>query len=202
MNQNLLQFKKEFGKYGSWALWDKNGYIMGYIKKPDFQNLIKPNIVFVGLNASWKLSEDWINYHGECNNLRRPKSWKRVHASKLAEVLMEKEFEVFRGAYMTDIIKDDNNPKSNNIAEKIRDDNDFLLRNIKLFEDELKMLSNIFGLDEFHIICIGNESFKALNKITKHKIDKIWHYSAYQLGWEGVKERIRQDLRIIIKKLK
>lgn len=201
MNQNLSQFKKEFGKYGSWALWDENGYIMKYIENPDFQNLIKPDIVFVGLNASMKLPEDWINYHGECHNYGRAISWKQEHVRKLAEVLMEKEFEIFSGAYMTDVIKDDNNPKSSDISKNIINNKDFLSRNIKIFENELKMLSNISNLDKIHIICIGNKSYEVLNKITKHKIDKIWHYSAYQLGWEGVKERIRQDLRKIINKL-
>ncbi|MFA5080399.1 MAG: hypothetical protein WC472_02115 [Candidatus Paceibacterota bacterium] len=197
MNKQLLQLKKEFGKYGSWALWDENGRITEIIEKPEFQSLIKPSIIFVGLNASMELLnlEDWINYHGECCRFGKIKSWKQTHASKLAEALREKEFEVFAGAYMTDIVKDDNNPNSNNIAKEAN------LHNIELFENELNLLSKISGSDEFRIICIGNKSFDILNKITKYKIDKIWHYSAYQLGWEGVKERIRQDLREIIKKI-
>lgn len=199
MDKYLLQLKKKFGKYGSWALWNEDGSITSLISKNDFEFLLKPNIIFVGLNASMKLPEDWINYHSECCRFGKIKSWKQSHIRKLAEVLQEKEFEILKGAYMTDVIKNHYDSDSGIVANKIIRDKNLVSENIKLFENELKMLSEISGSDKFHIICIGNKSFDILNQTLKHKIDKIWHYSAYQLGWEGVKEKTRQDLRKITK---
>ncbi len=203
-NKYLPLLKKDFGKYGSWALWNEDGSITSLISKNDFELLLKPNIIFVGLNASMKLPEDWINYHSECGKycrLGKAKSWRQTHVRKLAEVLREKEFEALKGAYMTDIIKNHYDANSGVVTDKIKQDNNLISENIRLFENELKILSQISGLNRFHIICIGNKSFEILSKALKHKIDKIWHYSAYQLGWEGVKERMRQNLRAIIKKL-
>jgi len=198
MNENLLKLKKEFGKYGSWALWNEDGSIAPLIDTNNFEFLLKPDIIFVGLNASRKMPEkDWINFHSEsCKS-----TWKREHARKLAEVLQEKEYEVFKGAYMTDIVKNHYDADSDIVINKIKQNTNLLSKNISLFEHELKLLSEISGTDKFHIICIGNKSFEILNQVLKHKIYKIWHYSAYQLGQEGVKEKIRQDLRAILKKM-
>lgn len=202
MNKHLLQLKKDFGRYGSWALWNENGSITSLINKNNFEILIKPNIIFVGLNASMKLPEDWINYHSECCRFGKIKSWKQSHIRKLAEVLQEKEFERLKGTYMTDIIKNYYDSNSGIVANKIKQDKNLVSENIRLFENELKILSKISGSSKFHIICIGNKSFEILNQTLKHKMDKIWHYSAYQLGWEGVKKKIRQDLREIIKNVR
>lgn len=199
IDKHLLQLKKEFGKYGSWALWDKGGGITSFINGNDFESLIKPNIIFVGLNANGKLRKDWINYHSECCEPGRVEScWKRTHARKLADVLREKEFDALRGAYMTDIIKDHYDANSGVVASEIKKDAGLITKNLTLFENELEILSKISGSAEFRIICMGNKSFEILNPISKYKTDKVWHYAAYQLGWEGVKERIRQDLRKII----
>ncbi len=195
----LSILKSEFGKYGSWALWDRDGGIISFVNNNDFRLLIKPNVIFIGLNASGKLSKDWINYHSECCESGKVEScWKRTHARKLADVLREKEFDALRGAYMTDIIKNHYDANSGVVANKIRKNANLITENLNLFENELKILSKISGSTDFHIICIGNKSFEILSQISKYKIDKIWHYSAYQLGWEGVKERIRQDLRKIV----
>ncbi|MBI4836950.1 MAG: hypothetical protein HY813_00900 [Candidatus Portnoybacteria bacterium] len=202
MNLNLLQLKKKFGKYGSWALWDEDGSIASLVRKNDFELLLKPNIVFIGLNASTKLSEDWINYHSECCKSGKIKSWRWSHVSKLAEILREKEFEALKGAYMTDIIKNHYDSNSNVVVNQIKQDRSLVSKNIRLFEKELKMLSKISGLDKFYIVCIGNKSFEILDRVLGTKVSKIWHYSAYQLGREGVKEKIRQDLRGVIKNMK
>ena len=65
MNKYFLQLKKEFRKYGSWALWDENGGIEEIRKDENFELLIKLHIIFMGFNASYNLQKtpDWANYH-------------------------------------------------------------------------------------------------------------------------------------------
>ena len=199
MNKYLLQLKKEFGTYGSWALWDKGGEIEKIIKDKKFKSLIKPNIIFMGLNASYDLRKvaDWMNYH--FIKEKKNSSWKKEHCRKLAEVLSEPEFSYFKGAYMTDIIKTKYDPNSGDLMKAIKKDGGIITENKRLWKREMKLLSKISKSNEFHVICIGNKSFEILNQILKRGVDKVWHYAAYQLGKEGVKEKIRQDLRKIMR---
>ena len=197
MNEYLLQLKKEFGKYGSWALWDEDGGIENIINDKKFISLIKPNIIFMGLNASRDLREDidWVNFHFQkIRNL----SWRREHCRKLADVLSEPEFSYFSGSYMTDVIKNNYASSTGKLMKAIRKDKGIIATNVELLKREMNLLSRISGSDKFIIICNGKKSFDILNQVSKHEVYKIWHYSAYQLGWEGVKEQIRQDLKKIM----
>jgi hypothetical protein len=198
MNEYLLQLKNEFGKYGSWALWDEDGGIENIIKDKEFISLIKPNIIFMGLNASCDLREDidWVNFH--VLETKKNMSWRREHCRKLADVLSEPEFSDFSGSYMTDFIKTKYDSSSGDLIKAMKNDESIIAENEKLLKQEMKILSKIFGSDKFIIICNGNKCFDILSQLYKGRIFKIWHYSAYQLGWEGVKERIRQDLREIM----
>lgn len=204
MNKNLLQLKKEFGKYGSWALWDNFGRFFPLLNKDNFGDLIKPNIVFLGLNASRELRNDWVNFHQE-GMVDRIKTWSQDHVKWFVDVIMEDEFSFFQGAYMTDIIKDHFDSESSIIGNKTKSDKSIISKNLELFRKELNLLSKISGEEKFKIICIGGKVFNTLNSISEfyssgnYQIFQIWHYAAYQLGREGVKERIRQDLREIIK---
>ncbi len=200
MNDNLLRLKEDFGKYGSWALWDDFGRITPFLNKDNFEELIKPNVIFIGLNASIEVLGDWMGYHQEC----RSESWQAptFHIRKFAEVLKEEELEVFRGAYMTDIIKNHFDPNSNIVIEKIKNCENILYENLNLFIEELELLSKFSKKNSFKIICFGAKVFEIMNKIPRfhhpdYQIGQIWHYAAFQLGEEGVKDRIREDLRRI-----
>jgi hypothetical protein len=199
MNEYFLQLKNEFGKYGSWALWDEDGGIENIIKDKELISLIKPNIIFMGLNASRDLRDniDWANFHFHKNI--KNQSWRREHCRKLANVLSEAEFACFSGSYMTDVIKTKYDSNSGDLSKAIKEDESIITENAKLLIQEIKLLSKISGLDKIIVICNGNKCFDITSQLYKGRIFKIWHYSAYQLGWEGVKERIRQDLREIIK---
>lgn len=202
MNEYLLQLKREFGKYGSWALWDEDGGIDNIIKDERFISFIKPNIIFMGLNASRDLREhiDWANFHFQ--KTIGDSSWKREHCRKLADVLSEPEFSFFSGAYMTDVIKTRYDSSTGNLIKAIKKDGRIIKENEELLRREMTLLSKISGSDKFIIICNGKKSFDILSQLYqlyKGRVYKIWHYSAYQLGREGVKKRIRKDLREIMK---
>jgi hypothetical protein len=199
MNEYLRQLKEKFGKVGSWALWDQDGRIENIIKDDNFISLLKPNIIFMGLNASRDLRDnfDWANfhYHKTINNI----SWRREHCSKLANVLLEKEFVCFRGAYMTDVIKTEYYSSSGELIKAIKKGYSIIDKNYKSLKQEMDLLSKISGSDKFIFICIGNASFDILSQLYKGTIHKIWHYSNY--GLEDVKKRIREDLREIMPRL-
>ena len=156
-------------------------------------------VVNYRLHRLWPLCDlhDWANFHFQKNI----KSWKREHCSKLAHVLSEPEFSCFSGSYMTDVIKTDYASSTADLMKALKNDKSIIATNEDLLNKEMKLLSKISGSDKFVIVCNGKKSFDILNQISEHEVYKIWHYSAYQLGWEGVKQRIRQDLRKIMKGL-
>ena len=146
MNKNLQKLKEEFGKFGSWALWKKDGSLK--INRQNFQSLIKPNIIFIGLNASFDLRtvDDWSNYHVIKN--KKGSSWRKEHCRKLAEVLSDHRFSFFSGAYMTDIIKNDYSSDSSKVKNIIDQ------KNKRLFLREIKLLSSISASNKFILIFI------------------------------------------------
>ena len=187
MNKNLQKLKEEFGKFGSWALWEKDGSLK--INRKNFQSLIKPNIMFVGLNASFDLRtvDDWSNYHVIKN--RKGSSWRKEHCRKLAEVLSDPQFSFFSGAYMTDIIKNDYSSSSSKVKNIIDQ------KNKQLFLREIKLLSSISASDKFIVICIGDKSFEMVKAIGIFKDDifKVRHYSSRGTHNE-LKKKICADL--------
>jgi hypothetical protein len=197
MNKQLLNLEKEFGNFGSWALWDKNGNIEGAIENKKLESLIKPNIIFVGLNASYDLrtADKWKNFHYIAN--KKNSSWKKEHCRKLADVLCEPEFLCFRGAYMTDIIKNDYNSNSIDVTKTLERNEDIISENIKLFKREMELLSGISEADSFFIICMGNDAFNLTIKAINNNVYKIVHYSS-RGSFEAIKEKIRRDLKKII----
>ena len=102
---------------------------------------------------------------------------------------------------MTDVIKTDYASSTADLMKALKNDKSIIATNEDLLNKEMKLQSKISGSDKFVIVCNGKKSFDILNQISEHEVYKIWHYSAYQLGWEGVKQRIRQDLRKIMKGL-
>lgn len=211
MNKYLLQLKQEFGKYGSWAIWSENGKIKEVIKNKNFESLIKQNIIFIGFNASYDLRKafDWANYHFIKD--KENSSWKKEHCRKLAEVLQEDEFKMFKGAYMTDIIKSHYDSNSGVMARKIDKDKTIIEENKQLLKKEMELLKKISMFDKFLVVCIGNKSFEITKEIIESNVYKIYHYSNWSdksnkdkkiKGYQKVQERIRQDLRKIIKNVR
>ncbi|MCG2700534.1 hypothetical protein L6274_05820 [Candidatus Parcubacteria bacterium] len=208
------QLKQEFGKYGSWAIWDEDGSITEKIKKDNFQTLIKPDAIFLGLNATIKLTNDWINYHSECQEFKK-KKWGQEFIKNLADLIMSDEFSALRGSYMTDIVKDVDLPESSKVIKELKSNPEILSRSKNIFEKELNLLLKISLTDKFRIICIGRDTFDILcrdwdiptkrisNKMRFASIEKYnrsfdilesYHYSYRK------KENIKQDLKEIIKK--
>jgi len=88
-DQKLKNIANYYGKFASWAVWDKsNPKVLSFIERSITK--LHTNVVIVGLNISQELSSNWLNYHTE------------GHDRKLRYAFNESPY---FGAYMTDIIK-------------------------------------------------------------------------------------------------
>ena len=126
---------------------------------------INRNIILVGLNLSGKGSIDkpFSNFHN-------PKS--TSHDYKIRFAVHDT---IFYGAYMTDIIKDNEEVMSNKVMLYLRKNPEVLNKNLKSFEKELQDIGSINPI----IIAFGNDSFNILCKLkNKYKIFKVSHYSS------------------------
>jgi len=217
-NKYFLDLERNFGEYGSWALWSENkdGSIAEIITKPNFQSLIKPSIIFLGLNASIKLPNNWINFHSECQKFKK-KKWNQEFIKNLADLIMDEEFSVLRGSYMTDIIKDINFPESSKVVREVKNNPEILSQSKEIFGKELGLLSKISLIDKFQIICMGRDTFeilclawdipvekRILNKMrfvsTKKDNSSFDVLESYHYAYRR-KENVKQDLREIIEKI-
>ncbi|MCX6818310.1 MAG: hypothetical protein NTU57_05640 [Candidatus Aenigmarchaeota archaeon] len=163
MEQTSLQkIEKNHGNYASFAIWDEKNYDANPTELIKiYMNDLKPQIVIVGLNAS-RDTKNFEAFH--CKHRGGRGEWLKDAFNKSR----------FRGAYMTDIIKDVN-PKSKNVKLSEND--------IKTFSNELKDL----GCKNFTVIAIGKRAYKILNDNKtriinqdniKIDIKKIPHYAS------------------------
>jgi len=188
-NSKIEYFEKIKIKYGhmsSWAIW----YEKDIKEKSNIGNLsifvnpknilLKPNIIFVGLNISQKITKPFGNFHSESST---------SHDYKIRYALKDTQF---WGAYMTDIIKDFEEKISGNLIKFVNKNPIFLQENIKAFEEELLFIDSNNPI----IIAFGNDCYKILNRHlkNKYKIYKVSHYSSCIS-----KEKLRIEIINIIK---
>ncbi|MBK8467050.1 MAG: hypothetical protein IPL32_14610 [Chloracidobacterium sp.] len=112
---------KKYGDVGSWAIWNpSNAKDTGIIA----ENMLtlKPSIVMGGLNISAFRSETWSNFRGGKNDR------KLIYAFNDSP---------YRGAYMTDLIKGEIEPKSYKLIQMLRSDPVKTRKHIEVFRDEM-----------------------------------------------------------------
>jgi hypothetical protein len=92
---------------------------------------------------------------------------------------------------MTDIIKDFEEKISGNVLTYLKNNNEFELKNVRLFEQEIAVLKCSDPL----IISFGNITYDILNKHfgRKYRIKKVMHYSQ-QISKENYKETVWRTL--------
>ena len=119
------QLENKYSQHASWAVW--NGRDLGdtTVIRDNLRDL-KTSVVMVALNISRELPGPWGNFH----------SRKRDNARKLMYAFNQSPY---RGAYMTDIIKDHVEPH----AAKLRNVNWF--SHVSTFREEIKDLGANIG---------------------------------------------------------
>jgi len=164
-----LEIKEKYGNESSWAIWsemlDTNTSNMSDISFFDDKNISKelnPQIIMVGLNISEPLSgKSFSNFHGAGGG-----AYKLRYGLKGTPCW---------GAYLTDIIKNFPEPKSEKVLKHLKENPDFLEENINLFRDELSDLGSVNP----RVYAFGDAAFKILDDIPEKEftLTKLIHYS-------------------------
>jgi hypothetical protein len=188
--EHYLEITDKYGKFASWAVWNNEDIkpkskigdmsIFDLEINPKLLEILKPNIIMVGLNFSRTIEKEvFVNFHD-----KRPQG----QDYKIRFAFRDT---VFYGAYMTDIIKDFEEKISGNVLSYLKKNKDFELQNIRLFEREIKDLQCINPL----IIAFGNITYDLLVKHfgKLYRILKVMHYSQ-QISKENYRDAVRKAL--------
>ncbi len=132
MEFNQRRFNSLADTYGlssSWAVWDpknpENAAIIG-----DNVEKLTTSVIMVALNISKTIQNDWQNFHGRNHDGRN-------HARKLIYAFNESPF---CGAYMTDLIKGEVEPKADKLLAKIRSGEINLRSHFDKFRKEMNVV--------------------------------------------------------------
>jgi hypothetical protein len=172
--EHFEEIKEKYGHFASWAVWADEDEkpksnigdlsIFDLSKNPNLLEILKPNIIMVGLNFSRPIENlKFVNFH---DSRPQGQDYKIRYAFRGTE---------FYGAYMTDIIKDFEEKISGNVLTYLKQNPDFEKKNIQFFEQEI----NDLRCEDPFIIAFGNITFDLLSKHLGHKyrIKKVMHYS-------------------------
>jgi len=186
------KLKEMFGYTSSWTIWKEAGSKAKSNTDDmsifDYENIcdkLNDNYVFVALNPSKELGEQknkpWTNFHS---------SSPYQNDFKLRYALTNTKF---WGIYITDVIKEVIEVDSTLVKEYLKKYPQIIDKNIKIFEEELKILSDQKPI----LIAIGNDSYDILNDnlSDKYTIYKITHYSSRKAN---KKEDYRKDVLSIL----
>ncbi len=192
------QFKiisNKYGSFASWALWDvieerRTDVIDDNVDK------LHSKYVLLGLNVSGPLkNKRWINFHGG------------KHDRKIKYACTDN---ILTGSYLTDIFKNIEISKSNNVKELLT--KDVVNANVSLFIQEMQDIKIkpstcfiIFGKEKSLMADCFNKYF---SKHFDNKVIYYYHYSYYRFTdqkwvtglWKEL--GISQDYNTTIKKYK
>lgn len=183
------RIRAKYGDVASWAVWEDEGLKpksnMGHLnifdlqKNPSLLDVLKNNVVMVGLNFSRPLlpTEPFKNFH-DLNPSAN--DFKIRYAFRNTE---------FYGAYMTDIIKNLEMKIFHDVQSLLKNNPDLVRENISLFREELSALD----AKEPIIFAFGVDTYNLLNKHLRRdeysKLVKLTHYSQ-QIGKEDYKKSV------------
>ena len=170
------KIKNKYGDCGSWAIWAQSGdkpksnigdlTVLDPSINKKLLSQLKPEYVFVGLNFS-SIDElvPFANFHSPS-----PKA----QDFKIRFALRNTDY---WGSYMTDIIKNFEEKKSNKMMDVLNEDKNLENRNIEIFLEEIESL----GVPNKKIIAFGGDTYKILerNLKDKHNLVKVTHYSHF-----------------------
>ena len=176
--ENYDYLEQHYGDISSWAIWAdptdtprSNTADLSVFDDPALLEILNPNYVFVGLNAS--------STHGDQKG-HAGRSWFNFHSDYALQNDYKLRYAIkdtpYWGGYITDIIKEYPEVKSGKVASYIRKHPEIVQKNIEIFLDELAHLN-----EPPVLIALGSETYQLLNRhlSDQYKIIRIKHYSAY-----------------------
>ena len=181
--------KQKYGYWGSWAVWAEQGDTpksnigdLSIFDNDAILSVLKPNVVFVGLNISrGAITTPLANFHD-----------KRSEATDFKIRFAFKDTALW-GGYMTDIIKDYDQVDSVKVIDYLRENKKYELDNVKIFNEELKDLGSVSPT----LIAFGSSTKNILDRHYKKdlKIIGVTHY-AHFLGKEKYREEVLNTITI------
>ena len=188
--EHFTDIADKYGEFASWAVWANEDVkpksnigdmsIFDLDKNQKLLETLNPDVVMVGLNFSRTIERKaFVNFHD-----KRPQG----QDYKIRYAFRDTEF---YGAYMTDIIKDFEEKISGDVLMYLKNNKEFELKNVRLFEQEITDLKCSDPL----IISFGNITYNILNKHfgQKYRIKKVMHYSQH-ISKENYKSTIWRTL--------
>ncbi len=188
---NIL--KEKYGKVASWLIYDEDygNYEKNFLLiERSVATILNPKYLFCGLNAALDTQRVWEPFH--C----------RYRGSK-GKLLRDtfNNSKVFIGSYVTDLIKEHVNSKSQEVIADVKSNTANLNRNMDIFKQEIDDLK--IGSDYPRIFAIGRDVYNLIansNIGRSYNVEYIPHYSAYGRGTgmflEAIKEKEREILSV------
>jgi len=178
---------RKHGGYASWAVWaaatrgPKSNIadlsILDVVATPSTLQVLKNDIVMVGLNISRSFAERFRNFHDPSPS---------ANDFKIRYAFTNTEY---YGAYMTDIIKNVEMVKSAELIKHLRAFPSLVRTNVEAFREELRDL----GSDRPTILAFGSAAHALIaENISRNEyssLDRLTHYS-HQIGKEKYREAV------------
>lgn len=155
MMDAIRELKDDF-KSSSWAIWSEDYPDAGCAENRVWDGLnsdaiyemiaenieqLNPSVILMGVNPSGTLPGPYSNFHSP--------DLQRNNDVYLKRAIQDGELPQLEGAYMTDLLKDEENAQAHSTPEMQDSD-------ITKLEDELTIL----GAESYDIICFGKSKFK------------------------------------------
>ena len=157
MNKELYQkMEDEFGRYGSWMIWNSEKYHDVAIIKENFKAL-NTGYVFVALNSAINLDDEKLSKYYPSG---KKEPWQHFHSPPRKGRKEKFLCNVFndsscRGSYLTDLLKDFTSAKASEAREEIerrfqtkdyKKDAQKILKELSILEEDKKVkIVFIFG---------------------------------------------------------
>jgi hypothetical protein len=195
--QTFEMMKKKYGDVASWAVWEEVGdrpksnmghqNIFDLRKNPNLLELLKNNVVMIGLNFSRPVaaSQAFINFH-DLNP--------RANDFKIQFAFRDTEF---YGAYMTDVIKNLEMKDSRNVKSLLKGNIDLVSKNVSKLREEFadlnckKPILLAFGVEAYNLLK------KKLRDVEYSHLIRLTHYS-HQISKEDYKKEVFDQIRVEI----
>lgn len=196
--RNYEYLKNTYGEYSSWALWKLPINATSKDQIDDLSIFDDENIceelndkyVFVGLNASEQQTTNakWRCFHSD--DIKKQNDYKLRYALKDTK---------YWGSYITDIIKGLRLTKSETVEKYIKNNPEYLQKNVNMFLDEINHIS-----EKPILVAMGDAVYKLLKSIPelkKYKILKIMHYAYRYDGYSHNPIKYRKKVEEQLKEI-
>jgi len=179
--------RQQHGRYASWAVWAEASKrpksnigdlsILDVEANGSLLEIIKGNVIMVGLNIARSFSEPFRNFHD-------PSS--KANDFKIRYAFTNTKY---YGAYMTDIIKNVEMVDSNDLLEHLKASPSLVRQNVEAFREELQSLNS----GKPTILAFGAAAHRLLEKHISGReysgLIKVTHY-ADRIGKENYRQSV------------